>query len=283
MNSAQLKQKSEYAFARLSQLLLIFSFLFVQNAFSSSNTAAMCKDLFESASELQPFIRGSFSPSTQSEPAVVRALYFNNKLVPKNSSINFKGQDYLVLDWGFDKNGEQIIRLSQSPETYIMDLPIRSLSARAFKIKQVRLEDLLAYQNDLVVLRTVRDHPNMTQLQVERSFLELKKWFFIKFRAEVEHPGFKAYMYNEIDMLDFVWHSFLLFTGPYASFGKDYFGYFIHHSPNMSLESATTWTKNPEPERRRQLFYEYVRETLGEETYQSWFVRKEFDPYKDPR
>lgn len=158
-----------------------------------------------------------------------------------------------------DKEGKtQNLNLDQFPKS-------------KWKLNKVTLGDVLKYENPLIVNRLLRDHPSYTREQAEQFFYEMKKWFFVKARAEMEKPDdVVPYMYDEIDQVDYAWHAFLLFTVHYQEFGQQYFSKMLQHTPSLVQD----------PELQRGRFYEYVRETLGEDTYISWFIEQNFNPHK---
>jgi hypothetical protein len=111
----------------------------------------------------------------------------------------------------------------------------------------------------------------MSRELATKAFEDMKKWFFVKFRAQVENPDHMSpYMYNELDSIDYDWHAFLLFTKAYTEFGKKYFHTYLHHTPSLVKD----------PEAQRVAFYNYVKDTLGDDTYKSWFISGEFNPHE---
>ena len=54
--------------------------------------------------------------------------------------------------------------------------------------------------------------------------------------------------------IDEMWHTFVLFTQPYAAFCQRYFGRFIHHAPSTRVEregEQALWQSDPEAARAR--------------------------------
>ena len=222
---------------------------------------------------LAPKMKPNFEVGDDPEAAVFRALYYNRRRMTKESIINLNKEPHLVVDWGLGENGKTKFMLINNLNTKkVIRYTANDFPKGAVQIKEVRLADLLEYKNENIILRTMRDHPEIDRATAERAMRELMKWFFVKFRAEVEAPqNFRAFMYNETDTIDFAWHAFLLFSVDYRNFSNQYFGSFLEHTPG-----SQRWT----PEQMRPHFYEYVRETLGEETYKTWYVKEDFNPYK---
>lgn len=70
-----------------------------------------------------------------------------------------------------------------------------------------------------------------------------------------------------------MWHTFILFTKPYADFCEKYFGHFIHHFPTTEIEREQRLENfddflNKDSQRMLSFVYDH----LGEETLKTWFA-----------
>lgn len=212
------------------------------------------------------FIKSTEEPMKSS----LNVLRFYGEAVQRGQIVRFEGRQHEIIKWGLDKNGQTHVVLQAKTTGEIKEIKLSEDNARAWQSEIVTLEHVLKFEDENIVRRIMRDHPEFSEGQARELFYEMKKWFFVKARAEAEKPDVTPYMYNEIDMVDYSWHAFLLFTVSYRSFGMTYFGKFLEHTPSL--------LKDPEAQRLK--FYEYVRETLGEETYNKWFVLRVYDPHK---
>jgi hypothetical protein len=135
----------------------------------------------------------------------------------------------------------------------------------------IALADVLAYRNPGVVRRYCREHA-ATQQEAEEVFRETLKWLYLCYRSATDGPeGFACTMLPEIEKIDWMWHTFLLFTRDYAEFCERYFGMFLHHVPNEAEDAAL-----PDDETLRatlQEQYAFVYDVLGEDTLTAWYDR----------
>lgn len=74
-------------------------------------------------------------------------------------------------------------------------------------------------------------------------------------------------MHKEMEEIDNMWHTFLLFTKDYMSFCDKYFKCYIHHNPfdkniiELEKDFIDELTK----------YLSYIYDNLGEETLIKWF------------
>lgn len=133
-----------------------------------------------------------------------------------------------------------------------------------------------------MVSRFAEDY-NVTMADAEEVFTEMKRWLWIcakrKMAVDGGHVDFiRVPLFNEVNVIDKMWHTFLLYTQDYAHFCHYYFGFFIHHEPRSKAERLE-WQKliaaDPErawQERKDDLkkVYEYLYDELGPETLLKW-------------
>ncbi len=120
------------------------------------------------------------------------------------------------------------------------------------------------------------------KLTAEVAFRELLKYLWIcdKLKkdkiAQPQNPefNFNIYIQDEMQEIDDLWHTYLLFTRQYQKLCLNAFGRFIHHEP-------VTHEENKMKDKEEFLFetqkaLEYVYEHLGEDTLKIWY--KEYFP-----
>jgi hypothetical protein len=136
----------------------------------------------------------------------------------------------------------------------------------------VSLAEVLAYRHPGVLRRYCKDH-HATPREAEEVFRETLKWLYLCYRSATDGPeGFACTMLPEIEKLDWMWHTFLLFTRDYADFCERTFGLFLHHVPNEDDgEAEATDAGTYREALRRQ--YAFVYDVLGAETLEAWHDR----------
>jgi hypothetical protein len=132
------------------------------------------------------------------------------------------------------------------------------------------LADVLAYEHPGVVRRYCKEHM-ATPEEAAEIFREMLKWLYLSYRATEGPGGFGCVMLPEIEKIDWMWHTFLLFTQDYADFCARYFGVFLHHVPNESEEEAPADEAVFRAVLEKQ--YSFVYDVLGEETLTAWHDR----------
>jgi hypothetical protein len=137
------------------------------------------------------------------------------------------------------------------------------------------LDDVLAYRHPGVVRRYVKDQA-AAPAEAEEVFRELLKWLYVAYRsvaergAEADEPDAGCVMTSDLEKIDRMWHTFLLFTQDYAEFCERYFGFFLHHVP----EDAADEEPPPSPDALGRLLerqYALVYDILGEPTLRAWY------------
>jgi hypothetical protein len=133
---------------------------------------------------------------------------------------------------------------------------------------QAALEEVLAYQHPAIIRRYRKDHGG-SQQEAEAVFREMLKWLYLCHRAWAD-DGFGCTISHELEKIDQMWHSFLLFTMDYASFCERYFGVFLHHVPDEQEEEDVDTDEELLRERISKQ-YGLVHDLLGEETLMAWY------------
>jgi hypothetical protein len=119
------------------------------------------------------------------------------------------------------------------------------------------------------VRRYAREH-QATPEEAAELFRETLKWLYLCGRAATDGPeGLVLVVHPEIEKIDEMWHTFLLFTRDYAEFCDRYFGLFLHHVPGEDGDEAP-----PEEGPVRAALeaqYAFVYEVLGPQTLTAWY------------
>jgi len=136
------------------------------------------------------------------------------------------------------------------------------------------LDEVLAYRNPGVVRRFLKEH-DATPEEAAEIFREMLKWLYLCSRSTAEGPqGLVCVMYAEIEKIDWMWHTFLLFTQDYAEFCERYFGFFLHHVPAEDEEQTPVDEDAFRVELEQQ--YGLVHDVLGEETLTAWYEQRRY-------
>ncbi len=145
---------------------------------------------------------------------------------------------------------------------------------------QIKLNKLLEYENDNVISRYQNEYPN-SKMTAKEAFLELMKYIWLchkhasdkKLYTENKSLNFKCVMHIEMEDIDNMWHTFLLFTRDYQNFCNDYLnGNFFHHDPLPPKQHKISKNKYAKELHR---YLSYICENLGEETLLKWFKEQE--------
>jgi hypothetical protein len=133
----------------------------------------------------------------------------------------------------------------------------------------VSLEEVLRYRHPGVVRRYVQDH-QATPEEAAELFREMLKWLYLCARGTTGGPeGLILAVHPEIEKIDWMWHTFLLFTRDYAEFCDRHFGLFIHHVPDEGEEDEPADEDAVRAALERQ--YAFVYDVLGAETLTAWY------------
>jgi hypothetical protein len=130
------------------------------------------------------------------------------------------------------------------------------------------LAEVLAFRHPGVIRRYCQEH-GASPAEAEEVFQETLKWLYLCSRSTADtQAAAGCVMTEEIEKLDWMWHTFLVFTHDYAAFCDRYFGFFVHHVPADEADEP------PSPEDfRGQLERQYalVYDVLGEQTLLAWY------------
>lgn len=140
----------------------------------------------------------------------------------------------------------------------------------------IKLNKLLKYKNTKIIERYDSQFPNST-LSGRDALNEFMKYVWLCHKHEydkTESPTdqalqFQCTIHTEMEEIDNMWHTFLLFTKDYQSFCNQYLnGSFFHHDP---LPRKTKKISPKRYELELEKYLSYIYENLGEETVVKWF------------
>jgi hypothetical protein len=132
------------------------------------------------------------------------------------------------------------------------------------------LDEVLAYRHPGVIRRYGREH-HAAPAEAEEVFREMLKFLYLSAQAATEDPqGLGCVVSTEVETIDWMWHTFLLFTMDYADFCERHFGYFLHHVPSEEDEDEPAEDEN-DLRARAQKQFALVYDVLGEETLTAWY------------
>jgi len=146
------------------------------------------------------------------------------------------------------------------------------------------LEEVLAYRNRFVVERFVDQFSVPTQA-AEEIFQDMLRMLWLMAVSRVDRRNRNdsvpagIVVYREMNVIDEMWHAFILFSREYTDFCQRFFGFYLHHVPTTSDDrhkEKNAFTIDPERHRqakreevRRQCYY--TAERLGAPTLKKWF------------
>lgn len=141
---------------------------------------------------------------------------------------------------------------------------------------KINLQNLLKYKNEKVISRYQIEYPHSI-MSGEEALVELLKYIWLCHKHSLDkklYPknnslNFDCVIHIEMEDIDNMWHTFLLFTRDYHEFCNTYLnGVFFHHDPISAGENNIS-KKTYEKELNNYL--SYICENLGENTLIKWF------------
>jgi hypothetical protein len=133
----------------------------------------------------------------------------------------------------------------------------------------ISLDEVLSYRHPGALRRYAKEHGASLDEAAE-IFRETLKYLYVSYRAAFDGPeGFGCTISSEIEKIDWMWHTFLLFTMEYADFCERHFGFFLHHIPAEADGESAVHEENLRARVQRQ--FELVYDVLGEETLTAWY------------
>lgn len=144
---------------------------------------------------------------------------------------------------------------------------------------QIQLQQLLKYRNKNIISRYQSEYPH-SKMTAQEALSELMKYIWLchkhasdkKSNPENELLNFRCVIHEEMEEIDNMWHTFLLFTKNYQDFCNQYLkGHFFHHDPLPAKQRRISQKKYTQELHR---YLSYIYDNLGEETLVKWFKEK---------
>jgi hypothetical protein len=135
------------------------------------------------------------------------------------------------------------------------------------------LDEVLAYRHSGVLRRYGREHHASPQ-EADEVFQQMLKLLYLGYRSAIdETQGSGFTITTEIEKLDWIWHTFLMFTRDYADFCERHFGFFVHHVPGEDDEDDDNEAPADQNDLRSRMERQFalVYDVLGEETLTAWY------------
>jgi len=133
----------------------------------------------------------------------------------------------------------------------------------------ISLDELLGYSHPGVVRRYRKEYGGSWE-EAEEVFRETLKWLYLCRRALADGAErFGCTISPELEKIDRMWHTFLLFTMDYAEFCDRYFGTFLHHVPDEAEEEVPVDAEALRVRLATQ--FGLVYDVLGEATLTAWY------------
>ncbi|NRB11452.1 MAG: hypothetical protein HRU35_07595 [Rickettsiaceae bacterium] len=134
-------------------------------------------------------------------------------------------------------------------------------------------KDILSYENSDIVEAFCKSF-DVELIEAKDIFSQMLKWFVFCTDKETSE-------YRNIDdatlIIDEMWHTFILFTGDYTKFCKQYVGYYLHHKPSTNADLKQQRKRTIEEiTTKKKAQYELVYDILGQDTFVKWY-----DEYPD--
>ncbi|MET0387251.1 MAG: hypothetical protein ABW321_14880 [Polyangiales bacterium] len=142
------------------------------------------------------------------------------------------------------------------------------------------LGQVLGYENDWVVHKFCERYA-LSFAAASDVFLETKRWLWLVAHAQQDPaaPTLTLIGFDSLTVVDEMWHTFILFTQPYAEFCQASFGRFIHHAPATQADRQRSAIEHAHDagafDQARlddfRIQARYVGERLGPDTVRKWF------------
>ncbi|MBD8238356.1 hypothetical protein IFT96_18630 [Pseudomonas fluorescens] len=143
-------------------------------------------------------------------------------------------------------------------------------------IKVASLQKIMQYENPDLIIKFCKEW-SVSQDEAKDIFEETKKFIFLAAQCQTE--CFDISVYQQMQVIDEMWHTFLLFTDQYYHFCEEYLGGFLHHFPftrkMLQQEIKHVSRSNISFEAYKQNSFRAqvlkTKEILGEDTVIKWF------------
>ena len=138
------------------------------------------------------------------------------------------------------------------------------------------LNNILQYRNEDLILKFCKEW-DVTNEEAEDIFQETKKFLYLASTSQTECMNIS--IHQQIQVIDEMWHTFVLFTDQYYQFCEEYLGGFLHHFPftRQMLRSEikyVTATSGDFETYKREAFQTQIlkiKDMLGQDTVLKWY------------
>ncbi len=143
-------------------------------------------------------------------------------------------------------------------------------------IEKASLPLVLGYKHSDLLNRFASKY-HFSLEESETIFNDVKTWLYLVGTRTPDAPP--LVILPAMDVVDDLWHEFILYTTDYAEFCHNHFGHFIHHEPTRDAERDELRSQREHDpvgfrsKKRKELeeFIGYVHDKLGSDTCLRWF------------
>ncbi|MCP3750486.1 hypothetical protein [Pseudomonas sp. SBB6] len=143
-------------------------------------------------------------------------------------------------------------------------------------LKVASLHDVLQYQNSDITLKFCKEW-DVSRSEADDIFTETKKFLYLAAHCQTE--CFTVSIYQPLQVIDEMWHTFLQFTDQYYHFCEHYMGGFLHHFPftrtmlQQEIKSVSLAGTSFEKYKKEAFLAQInkTKEILGDETIIKWY------------
>jgi hypothetical protein len=136
------------------------------------------------------------------------------------------------------------------------------------------LEEAVAESDERIVRKFLESY-DLPPDEARDLLVETKKWLWLFAKSQEDAAAGGAPPTLVVDeplrLLDEMWHTFILFTREYTDYCQKHFGRYIHHAPALQEDGMAGEADRSGAADRLRARYEYVYDTLGEETVLKWY------------
>jgi hypothetical protein len=136
-----------------------------------------------------------------------------------------------------------------------------------YMTQQILLK-LQEYKNpDLVQLFIQRNEHDLSMDEVSELFADLKKLLFLNYLVTgADAPAKGFYLTSELELIDQIWHQFILMTQDYHDFCESIFGRYLHHQPEIHNQTSSIEKFDLDAQ------IKLIETTFGFPTVARWYV-----------
>lgn len=126
------------------------------------------------------------------------------------------------------------------------------------------LNETLKYKN-VELVRRIQSKLKVDHKAALSIFKDLLRWLWLSNKLKNKNKPVTLVMPEFLLPLDLGWHEFLLHTKDYSDFCAKYFGRFIHHIPESTINTSSSLKEEDLGE-----FLTIIGENIGYETLERW-------------